>query len=127
MFYTPQHKITKHLPMILIMAASTVMTACQTTPTAPVIQRANATYETTGLGISKNKALENALTSAKQTCHNKQIIVIKDNVKYNGLLDEKTGRVVDQAGVIVGTVLGTRTPKIARDDDYEYTINFKCQ
>ena len=67
------------------------MTACQSTPTAPVIQRADSTYETTGLGKTKIQAQENALASAKKTCGSRQAVIVKDEVRYNGVFNEKTG------------------------------------
>lgn len=117
----------KHLAILALFAGTLGLSACQTTPTAPVMQRANSTYETTGLGKTKVQAQQNALTSAKKTCGIRQPIVITDNVKFNGVLDERTGRMVEQAGSVIGAVLGTRTPNLSRDDDYEYTINFRCQ
>lgn len=117
----------KHLAILALFAGMLGLSACQTTPTAPVMQRANSTYETTGLGKTKVQAQQNALTSAKKTCGIRQPIVITDNVKFNGVLDERTGRMVEQAGSVIGAVLGTRTPNLSRDDDYEYTINFRCQ
>lgn len=101
------------------------LTACQTS--APVISRSNATYETIGLGKSKNAARQHALTSAKQQCGLRTPIVLKDSVRYNGVLDERTGRLVEQGAVVVGSVLGRNVPSLARDDDYEYTVSFRCQ
>lgn len=110
-----------------VLAALLGLSACQTTPTAPVMQRANSTFETTGLGKTKVIAQQNALASAKKSCGLRQPIVLTNSVKYNGLLDERTGRVVDQVGSVVGAVLGAKAPNLNRDDDYEYTINFRCQ
>lgn len=110
-----------------ILTAALALSACQSTPSSPVIQRANAIFETTGLGISKIKAQQNALDSANKTCASKQVIVVNDEVTYNGLLDEKTDRMIGQVGAIVGSVLRTGTPKLSRDDDYEYKMNFRCQ
>ena len=91
------------------------------------MQRANSTYETTGLGKTKVQAQQNALNSAKKSCGMREPIIINDSVKFNGMLDERTGRMIEQAGSVLGAVLGTRTPNLSRDDDYEYTINFRCQ
>lgn len=117
----------KHLAVFALLAGTLGLAACQTTPTSPVMQRANSTYETTGLGKTKVQAQQNALNSAKKSCGVRQPIVINDSVKFNGMLDERTGRMVEQAGSVLGAVLGTRTPNLSRDDDYEYTINFRCQ
>jgi len=117
----------KHLAIFALLAGTLGLSACQTTPTSPVMQRANSTYETTGLGKTKVQAQQNALNSAKKSCGMREPIIITDSVKFNGMLDERTGRMVEQAGSVLGAVLGTRTPNLSRDDDYEYTINFRCQ
>lgn len=113
----------------LSLACSTViaLSACQSTPSSPVMQRANSIYETTGLANSKIKAQQNALTSAKGTCRSKQVIVVDDKVTYNGILNERAGRMIGQVGGMVGSVLGAGSTDFSRDDDYEYTINFRCQ
>ncbi len=109
------------------MIAALALSACQSTPSSPVIQRADSTYETTGLGDTKIQAQQNAIDAANKTCRSKQVIVVKDTVKYNGVLDERMGRVVGQAGAVLGTIFGTGSPELSRDDDYEYTINFRCR
>lgn len=119
--------LTKNtLKFSLILPILFGLTACQTTPTAPVLQRPNNIFETTGLGKSKILAQQNAITHAKQQCGYKNPIVLTDNVHYNGVLDENMGRVVDRATSIVGGIFSKKT-SIARDDDYEYTITFNCQ
>lgn len=109
------------------LAAVLALSACQSTPSSPVIQRANSIYETTGIAETKVKAQQNAIDSAQKTCRSKQVIIVEDNVKYNGILNERTGRMVGQVGAVVGSIFGTGTPDLSRDDDYEYTINFRCQ
>jgi len=109
------------------LAAVLVLSACQSTPSSPVIQRANSIYETTGIAETKVKAQQNAIDSAQKTCRSKQVIIVDDNVKYNGILNESTGRMVGQVGAVVGSIFGTGSPDLSRDDDYEYTINFRCQ
>ena len=37
------------------------------------------------------------------------------------------GRIIEQGAKVVGTILRTGSPKLSRDDDYEYFIKFKCQ
>lgn len=119
--------LTKTVALSSTLATMMLLSACQSTPSSPVIQRANSIYETTGLGDSKVKAQQNAISSADNTCRGKQVIIVEDKVTYNGILDERTGRMVGQMGAIVGSVLGTGTANLSRDDDYEYTINFRCQ
>lgn len=110
-----------------ILTSVLVLSACQSTPSSPVIQRANSIYETTGIADTKVKAQQNAIDSAQTTCRSKQVIIVDDNVKYNGILNERTGRMVGQVGSVVGSIFGTGTPDLSRNDDYEYKINFRCQ
>jgi uncharacterized membrane protein len=109
------------------LAAALALSACQTSPSSPVIQRANSLYETTGIAKTKLQAQKNALDSAKTTCRSKQVIVVDDQVKYNGILNESTGRMIGQASAVLGTILGTGSPNLSRDDDYEYMLSFRCQ
>lgn len=109
------------------LAAALALSACQTTPSSPVIQRADSLYETTGIAKTKVQAQKNALDSAKTICKSKQVIIVEDTVKYNGILNENTGRMIGQAGAVLGTILGTGSPNLSRDDDYEYLISFRCQ
>ncbi|WP_350558490.1 hypothetical protein [Psychrobacter sp. CAL346-MNA-CIBAN-0220] len=117
----------KKATLTATLAAAVALSACQSTPSSPVIQRANSIYETTGLGITKVKAQQNALDSASKTCRSKQVIIVEDEVKYNGILNERAGRMIGQMGSVVGSVFGTGSPDLSRNDDYEYTINFRCQ
>ena len=108
------------------LVAAVSLSACQSTPTnLPVLQRANNTLETTGLGKSKNSAKLNALRIATEQCRGKSPIVFPDSYQYNGVLDENMGRAADQAIGMIGSVFGSKKT-LARDDDYEYTITFKC-
>ena len=119
--------INKTASLTDTLAAALALSACQTTPSSPVIQRANSIYETTGIADSKVKAQQNAIDSAQKTCRGKQVIIVDDKVTYNGILDENTGRMIGQASAVLGTILGTGSPNLSRDDDYEYKINFRCQ
>ena len=118
---------TKTVSLTTTFAAVLVLSACQSTPSSPVIQRANSIYETTGIAETKVKAQQNAIDSAQKTCRSKQVIVVDDNVKYNGIINERTGRMVGQVGAVVGSIFGTGSPDLSRSDDYEYTMNFRCQ
>ncbi len=120
-------KVTKTLALTSSLAAALLLSACQSTPSSPVIQRANSTFETTGMGVTKVKAQQNAIDSAGKTCRSKQVVIVEDKVKYNGILDERAGRLLGQVGSVVGSVLGKASPDLSRNDDYEYTINFRCQ
>ena len=105
-----------------------ILAGCAATPPgAPVIQRENNQFETTGAGKTKAVALQSAMLSANKTCGRNQTIVVKDEVKYNGLVDEKTGRLIEQVGGAIGVLTGMKNPQIARDDDYEVTVTFYCR
>ncbi|MDO5651855.1 MAG: hypothetical protein Q4G13_06960 [Moraxella sp.] len=117
----------KTLLTTALVGITALLTACQSTSTAPVIARADSTYETTGTGSTKTKATEAALAAAKKQCGVRTPIVISDTVNYNGVLDEKTGRVIEQGASVIGAVFGTKTPSLSRDDDYEYQIKFQCK
>ena len=117
----------KTLTLTATLAAALVLSACHSTPSSPVIQRANSIYETTGIADTKVKAQQNAIDSAQKTCRNKQVIIVDDKVKYNGILNEQTGRMIGQAGAVIGSIFGTGSPDLSRKDDYEYMINFRCQ
>ena len=110
----------------IALLAAMNLSACQSTPTnLPVLQRANNTLETTGLGKSKNTAKLNALHIATEQCRGKSPIVLTDSYQYNGVLDENMGRAADQAIGMIGSVFGSKKT-LARDDDYEYTMTFRC-
>jgi len=110
----------------IALVAAVSLSACQSTPTnLPVLQRANNTLETTGLGKSKNIAKVNALHIATEQCRGKSPIVLTDSYQYNGVLDENMGRAADQAIGMIGSVFGSKKT-LARDDDYEYTMTFRC-
>ena len=117
----------KTLTLTATLAAALALSACQSPPSSPVIQRANSIYETTGIAATKVKAQQHAIDSAQKTCRNKQVIIVDDKVKYNGILNEQTGRMIGQAGAVIGSIFGTGSPDLSRKDDYEYMINFRCQ
>lgn len=117
----------KTVTLTATLAAALALSACQSTPSSPVIQRANSVYETTGIADTKVKAQQNAIDSAQKTCRGKQVIIVNDTTKYNGILDERTGRMVGQVGAVVGSIFGTGSADLSRKDDYEYMINFRCQ
>ena len=104
--------INKTAALTATLATALALSACQTTPSSPVIQRANSIYETTGIADSKVKAQQNAIDSAQKTCRGKQVIIVDDKVTYNGILDENTGRMIGQASAVLGTILGTCSPNL---------------
>lgn len=105
-----------------------LLTGCQSTPKAlAVVAKTDNTLQTTGLGRTKTIAKSNALSYAQQQCANKQVVVIKESLHYDGIINPSTGRLVNQSIHIVGALLGKNTPTLAQDDDYEYTLIFDCR
>lgn len=100
--------------------------ACQSAPSAPVIARSDATFETTGHGKSKALAQTRALENAARQCRGKTPVVLSENSVYNGVFDERASRAIEQGAAILSGALGAKTPELARDDDYEYTVRFSC-
>ncbi len=118
---------SKTATLTTALAAVLALSACQSTTSSPVIQREGSIFETTGIADTKVGAQQNAIDSAQETCRNKQVIIVKDEARYNGILDERSGRMVGQVGAVVGSIFGTGSPNLSRDDDYEYAISFRCQ
>lgn len=117
----------RKLWVMVMTITATLLTACQTAPVPSVIKRPNNVFETTGLGKSKLLAQQNALSHAKAQCGRMASpVVLTDTVQYNGVLDESTGRMADQAIGAISGIFG-KSRSIARDDDYEYTITFRCE
>jgi hypothetical protein len=106
-----------------------LLTACASTPTSLVIPRENSQYDTVGIGKTRIIAMNQAMQSANSTCHAQrgQAIVISDKTRYNGVVDEQTGRIIERVGSAVGAIAGIVSPSISRDDDYEVTVTFRCQ
>lgn len=124
----PDKRLLRNAAALPVLACAAVLSACQSTPSAvPVIQRPNNLLETTGLGKTKVAAQTNALNYARQQCRRRTPIVLSDTYRYNGVLDENMGRAADQAIGVLGGIVGMKKTSIARDDDYEYTITFRCQ
>lgn len=120
------HIKSPHIKLALLLTVG-MMAGCQTTPTTPVMQRVNQVYETTGFGSSKVKAQRMALANAKSTCGIKSPIILTDKITYNGVLDERTDRVIQKAGQIATSVLGLGKASLASDEDYEFAITFRCE
>lgn len=112
-----------------IAVAGLMLTACTTMPNATnAIQRENNQFEVTGLGKSSTLAMNNAISAANKTCRNSSPVVVNEKPKYNGIGDEKTGRLIEQAASVVGVLTGSKNSKgISRDDDYEMTLTFYCK
>ncbi len=105
------------------------LTACASNPSnALVIPRENNQFDTVGLGKSKVAALNVAMQNVNSACRGKgSPVVVNEQTKYNGVINEDTGRIIEQVGAAVGAIAGVKAPGIARDDDYEVTLRFYCR
>lgn len=104
------------------------LSACATTPTSSLaIQRENNQFQVTGIGKDKLTAQNNAVKAAQKTCTRSTApVVTNEKVQYNGVLDENTGKVINQAGSIAGIFLG-KDVNISQDNDYNVTLDFYCK
>ncbi len=117
-------------PRLAASLLTVLMAGCTTAPTNPlIIARDNNTFETVGQGKTRTAALTNAMNNATRACRSQQVIVQDEQTRYNGVVNEQTGRVIEQVGTVVGVLTGNTAlgKGIARDDDYEVTVKFYCR
>lgn len=109
-----------------------LLSACASTPTQSLaVQKPNNQYEVTAVGKTQLTAKNNAISAANSTCGKKAVPVVSDEkTEYNGalkgVLDEKTGQMVQAAAGILGTITGTNTG-INQDEDYQTVLTFSCR
>lgn len=122
----------KMLHLAAIACSAALLTACASQPTTSLaIQNANNQYEVTGLGKSQIIAKNNAITAASKTCGSKASpILVNEQSSYNGALkgvvNEKTGQVIQAAADVIGGLAGKATG-LSRDDDYQTVLTFTCR
>ncbi|TXJ05772.1 MAG: hypothetical protein E6Q26_00265 [Acinetobacter sp.] len=106
--------------------------ACATTPSNTLaIQKENNQYEVTGVGKTALIAKNNAIRAAQQTCTgNTTPVMVDEKTTYQGVLkgvvDDETGKLVEAAAGVIGTITGKNT-SLAKDDDYQTTLTFYCK
>lgn len=103
-----------------------LLTACQSTPTS-VIARADHSYEVSGYGKTKAIATTQAMMLAKRQCAFRQPIVINDQIRYRGVVDERIDRLIDKGVQMVEVITGQNNLSLAKDDDYEHSVSFRCR
>ena len=109
-----------------------LVSACATTPNHSLaIQKENQTFEVTGLGKTELIAKNNAISAANKTCGSRSTpIVIDEKTQYagalKGVVNESTGQMIQAAASVIGNMTGMKTG-INQDDDYQTTLNFRCQ
>ncbi|RYZ88419.1 MAG: hypothetical protein EOO68_26470 [Moraxellaceae bacterium] len=115
-------------PLMTFAVLGLILTGCATTPNATTaIQRENNQFEVTGIGKTRTTAMNNAVNAANKTCRSSNPVVVNEAVKYNGIVSEQTGRIIEQAASVIGAISGTGSNSISRDDDYEATLTFYCK
>ncbi len=114
------------------LASALLLGACSSNPVnnTIAIQKPNNQYEVTGLGKSEVIAKNNAVLAANKTCGKSIAIVLDEKTTYNGALkgvvDEQTGKMIQAAAGILGTIAGN-SADISKDDDYQTVLTFQCQ
>ena len=110
-----------------------VLSACSSNPTSNtlVIQNANSQYEVTGMGKSQIIAKNNAIATANKTCGKSAApVLVNEKTEYHGALkgvvDEKTGQMINAAAGVLGSVLG-KNNTLEKDTDYQVTLTFTCK
>ncbi len=113
-------------------AVAVALTACTSNPTTSLaIQKENNQYEVTGIGKSSLISKNNAITAANNTCGKKAMpVIVNEKTEYNGALkgvvDEKTGQMIQAATTVLGTLAG-KSGSLARDEDYQTVLTFTCR
>ncbi|MFU8927936.1 hypothetical protein [Acinetobacter puyangensis] len=118
----------KPIMMTLSICAAIGLTACATQPTSSLaIQKENNQYQVTGIGKNKITAQNNAVKAAQNTCKRGTTpVVSNESTQYNGVVDESTGKIINQAGSIAGAILG-KDVNISQDTDYNVSLDFYCK
>ena len=122
----------KTYAVVTALSAGILMTACTSTPTKTLaVQKPNNQYEVTAVGKTSIAAKNNAIAAANSTCgKNASPIVVDEKQEYNGVLkgvvDEKTGQMIQAAAGVLGTITGN-SGSISKDDDYQTVLTFTCQ
>ncbi|OTG70415.1 hypothetical protein B9T26_13535 [Acinetobacter sp. ANC 4169] len=113
-------------------AVALALTACASNPTTSLaVQKENNQYEVTGIGKSNLISKNNAITAANNTCGKKASpVIVNEKTEYNGALkgvvDEKTGQMIQAATSVLGTLAG-KSGSLARDEDYQTVLTFSCR
>lgn len=132
MSITREKAMKKNLVLSLIGGLALGLTACASTPTNTLaVQKENNQYEVTGIGKTSLISKNNAISAAQKTCtRNTSAVVVDEKVAYQGVLkgvvDEQTGRMVEAAAGMIGTMTGTKA-SLSKDDDYLTTLTFYCK
>lgn len=123
----------KLLSLTAVLTTALILTACASNPAwlSWRSRKENNQFEVTGVGKSNLIAKNNAVEAANKTCGNKATAVITDEkTEYNGALkgvvDEKTGQMIQAAAGVLGSITGKSTG-LNSDEDYQTILNFYCK
>jgi len=122
----------KTLMMSVLGGLALGLTACASTLTNTIaIQKENNQYEVTGIGKTNLISKNNSVSAAQKTCtKNTSPVVVDEKTTYQGVLkgvvDEQTGKMVEAAAGVIGTLTG-KNASLAKDDDYQTTLTFYCK
>ncbi|WP_180034719.1 MULTISPECIES: hypothetical protein [unclassified Acinetobacter] len=125
-------KFNKTVAIVSTLSATVLLAACTSTPTKSLaIQKPNNQYEVTAVGKTSLAAKNNAIAVANSTCgKNATPVVVDEKQEYNGVLkgvvDEKTGQMIQAAAGVLGTITGN-SGSISKDDDYQTVLTFSCR
>lgn len=125
-------KFNKTVAIVSTLSATVLLAACTSTPTKSLaIQKPNNQYEVTAVGKTSLAAKNNAIAAANSTCgKNATPVVVDEKQEYNGVLkgvvDEKTGQMIQAAAGVLGTITGN-SGSISKDDDYQTVLTFSCR
>ena len=115
----------------ILTVSALLLTACASNPTSTAaIQKENNQFEVTGVGKTNLIAKNNAVDAANKTCKRSTAIVVDEKTNYNGVLkgvvDEDTGKMVEAAASVIGSISG-KNASLAKDDDHQTTLTFYCK
>lgn len=122
----------KILTFLTASCATLILTACASNPTNSLaIQKENNQFEVTGVGKSALIAKNNAVSAANSSCgKSASPVLVDEKAEYNGALkgvvDEKTGQMIQAAAGVIGTLAGKSTG-LSGDQDYQSTLTFYCK
>ncbi|MBJ9984540.1 hypothetical protein IAE19_03685 [Acinetobacter sp. S40] len=121
----------KQITASVLTASVILLTACASNPTATTaIQKENNQFEVTGVGKTNLIAKNNAVDAANKTCKRSSAVIVDEKTTYNGVLkgvvDEETGKIVEAAAGVIGSITG-KNASLAKDDDYQTTLTFYCK
>jgi len=114
-----------YLPLVLA-----VLSGCAASPKmGNVIPAENDRYQVIAVGKTADMALASALYTAQSTCKQRGLrhIVLEHKTQYKGILAEGSAESIDKALAIILQQTGEQLPKLAADDDYRTSMQFKCE